>query len=81
MTDQGFTNEEIAQYEKNVFNDYLSEDVAKTLQETKTIQTNITEIAGQIKKDSSNAKLFFILAVSVAIGIMLFQVYLSQILG
>lgn len=63
----GFTKEEYKLFEENVFRGYLSEDVAKALQNTKEVQKEIISISRQIKEDSRKAFGYFLLTVSVAV--------------
>ena len=74
MTGKGFTDEEYKQFEEDVFRGFLSEDVAKTLQKSKEVQTETISISNQVKGDSRKASRYFLLTVLVAIGSMLLSI-------
>ena len=77
MIGKGFKKEEYEQYEKDVFNGYISKDVAETLQKSKEVQNEIIKISNQIKNDSKKASMYFLLTVLVAIGAMLLSLSLK----
>jgi len=74
MSNKGFTKEEYEQYEKDVFNGYISKDVAETLHKSKEVQKKIIDISNQINKDSKKASRYFLLTVIVAIVSMLLSI-------
>jgi len=53
MINKGFTKEEYKQFENDVFNGYIAEDIAKNLSETKNVLS-------KIRKSSRIALLYFV---------------------
>ena len=60
MSAKGFTKEDCKQFENDVFNGYIAEDIAKNLSETKNVLS-------EIEKSSRIALLYFIVGFIIGI--------------